>query len=132
MTPLLIDSNIVIGLLSDDVRFAPMLDEADAVLVSPIVIGEVLAGFDGSTRRGRAQMGVFRDFLSAPNLRIVPLTEKTAEVYARVFRSLKSAGTPIPIPDVWIAAQAIEHGAALVTCDAHFNAVDGLELVSHP
>jgi predicted nucleic acid-binding protein len=33
---------------------------------------------------------------------------------------------PIPINDVWIAASCLEHGAALITRDAHFSEIDGL------
>jgi predicted nucleic acid-binding protein len=32
----------------------------------------------------------------------------------------------VPINDVWIAAQAMEHGAELLTSDRHFEQVAGL------
>jgi len=35
----------------------------------------------------------------------------------------------IPINDVWIAATALSVGAPLLTFDAHFNHVHGLDLV---
>ena len=34
------------------------------------------------------------------------------EFYAKVFRSLREAGRPIPINDIWLADQALEHGAS--------------------
>jgi predicted nucleic acid-binding protein len=43
--------------------------------------------------------------------------------------ALKSSpwtGTPIPINDIWIAAQTKEVGAELVAYDAHFGKVAGL------
>ena len=39
---------------------------------------------------------------------------------------MKKDGSPIPINDVWIAAQAMEHGAELLTDDRHFERVAGL------
>ena len=42
--------------------------------------------------------------------------------------SLKQAGTPIPINDVWIASHALEIGAVVVTYDKHFAMVPGLRL----
>ncbi|MGA6925230.1 MAG: PIN domain-containing protein [Desulfosarcina sp.] len=33
---------------------------------------------------------------------------------------------PIPSNDIWIAAQSVEHGAELITCDRHFQHIAGL------
>ena len=41
---------------------------------------------------------------------------------------LRRSGTPIPINDVWIASQAMEAGAQVITYDRHFNKVKGLIL----
>jgi predicted nucleic acid-binding protein len=41
---------------------------------------------------------------------------------------LQTAGTPIPINDVWIAAHATESGSHLMTRDTHFANVAGLLL----
>ena len=35
----------------------------------------------------------------------------------------KAAGRPIPQNGIWIAAAALEHGAAIVTFNRHFRAV---------
>jgi len=42
--------------------------------------------------------------------------------------NLKRKGKPIPTNDMWIAASSLQHGLALFTLDAHYNAVDGLML----
>ena len=42
--------------------------------------------------------------------------------------ALTKAGTPIPIQDIWIAAQAIQTGSILVTYDRHFLRVAGLRI----
>ena len=43
---------------------------------------------------------------------------------------LKKDGNPIPANDVWIAAQAMEHGADLLTSDRHFEKISGLAVTT--
>jgi tRNA(fMet)-specific endonuclease VapC len=43
---------------------------------------------------------------------------------------LQIKGTPIPVNDIWIAAQVIEADAQLVTFDKHFDAISDLSLWS--
>ncbi|MBN1864741.1 MAG: PIN domain-containing protein, partial [Victivallales bacterium] len=37
-------------------------------------------------------------------------------------------GAPVPVNDIWIAAQAIERGAVVVTNDRHFSNIAGLRV----
>jgi predicted nucleic acid-binding protein len=57
---------------------------------------------------------------------VIPVTDSTAEWFAEVKRGLRARGRLIPINDVWIAASCLEHGAVLLSDDAHFDHVDGL------
>lgn len=50
----------------------------------------------------------------------------TADRYSRIAVQLQRKGTPIPTNDIWIAAQTMEHGAELITTDAHFDKISGL------
>lgn len=65
-------------------------------------------------------------FLSQPNVHMPDITRETAEAWKTIRLVLRKNGTPIPINDVWIAAQAMETGSVLVTYDDHFAAVPGL------
>ena len=56
----------------------------------------------------------------------VAVTDSTAEWFAAIKQQLRRKEKPIPINDVWIAASALEHGAVLLSLDAHFEHVDGL------
>jgi tRNA(fMet)-specific endonuclease VapC len=47
-------------------------------------------------------------------------------------QALKAKGTPIPINDVWLAAQSMETGALLATYDRHFDNIDGLRIWTPP
>ena len=58
--------------------------------------------------------------------------ERTAHQYAQVYLALRSRGRPVPTNDLWIAALARQHRMPLLTFDAHFAAVPGLELVLRP
>ncbi len=50
----------------------------------------------------------------------------TAERFALMKDSLRRKGKPIPVNDIWIAAQCMETGSVLLSRDEHFGAVDGL------
>ena len=54
----------------------------------------------------------------------------TAQFYAEILDRLRTAGTPIPTNEVWIAAQAMEQGLRLVSLDRHFASVAGLLLLT--
>lgn len=54
------------------------------------------------------------------------LTSETAHFFSQIYNSLKRKGKPIPINDIWIAAQALEFGCIFCTFDKHFQHIDGL------
>jgi tRNA(fMet)-specific endonuclease VapC len=98
----------------------------DAEWFSQIAMAEIKVGFD-DTWRGRREREALENFKRLPNVVEITLTSATTDLYAKVFRSLRAAGTPIPINDIWLAAQALEHGAVLVSHDQHFKAVANLQ-----
>ena len=102
---------------------------AEAVIISAVVVGELLFGFRVGSReaRNRKQLEVFLD---DPHVEFLPISFTTADRFARIAALLRRKGRPIPTNDVWIAAQAMETGANLVSSDEHFGAVDGLAWVS--
>jgi tRNA(fMet)-specific endonuclease VapC len=78
--------------------------------------------------REREKLALLRKFLGGAKSRILEGTETTAEYFAMLKTQLKKNGTPIPMNDVWIAAQALETGSLLVTFDSHFQVVPGLRV----
>ena len=129
MSRVLIDTCAYSALMAGDGRIADVLSESEAVLLSPIVMGELFDGFLGGTR-DLENRRILRRFRERPRTVMVPVTDATAEWFAHVKRGLRLRGRPIPINDVWIAASCIEHGAMLLSFDSHFDAVDGLR--RHP
>ncbi len=98
---------------------------ADVVFLPTIVMGELEAGFLLGTRTVENRM-VLKEFLQEPFVSILPVTQDVALRYSEIFVSLRKAGTPIPINDVWIAAITVDAGAHLLTFDRDFEHIHGL------
>lgn len=127
MKTVLPDSNIVIDLFNGIRSAASQLTGADRILLSPMVIGEVCAGFSNSAK-DRSRKAVLDDFLSLPYVEVPHVTETTSEYYAGLHRYLKGAGRKIPDNDLWIASQALENAALIVTRDSHFLDIPNLRV----
>ena len=128
MNALLVDTNVLIDVFLGDRDAARTLSAYDRILVCTTVLGEYKAGVDPATKSGREFLGKLEEFLEDPAVRTVGGTENTADYYARVYRTLKANGTPIPQNDIWIASFALEHAATLFSRDTHFAGVPMLKL----
>lgn len=124
-----LDSNVLFGVLSGRLPGA-LLERYDQLLIPSTVVGEFLCGIECDTKRGRQQKEIFDQFVAASSVRMTSVTPVTAEHYAKIFALLKHNGTPIPVNDIWIAASAMEHGAELITNDAHFSLIATLRVKS--
>lgn len=102
-----------------------LVRDADEILMSAVVVGELLFGFRNGTRLEENLVNM-RGFLKRTHVTFVPIRFATARFYGRIAASLKAKGRPIPTNDVWIAAHAFETGAELVSADRDFEAVEGL------
>ena len=125
MRPLLLDTNAYTALMLGDAETLEVLAHADKLLMNSVVLGELLGGFAAGTREANNRT-VLAKFLDSPRVELLAVTAATADTYALVYCSLRRKGQPIPSNDLWIAASALEHGAALLTRDAHFAYVEGL------
>lgn len=129
MKPLLLDTNILIKFLRGDGKIGEVISRYERILVPTIVVGEYKAGIEPETSSGRIQLDALENFLDSSFVRVMAITEEVSDAYARVFRVLKANGTPIPQNDLWIAACAVEAGAAVCSFDNHFSFVPLLECV---
>lgn len=121
----LLDANVIIDHIEGCKHLPETVLKSETMFVSRIAIAEMKAGFD-DTRRGIRAREALELFLRLSNVVEITLTSATTDLYAKVFRSLHAAGRPIPVNDIWLAAQALEHGAVLVSRDRHFEAVANL------
>jgi predicted nucleic acid-binding protein len=92
---------------------------AENICINPIIIGELLSGFAKGTH-GSQNLKQLEMFLDSPRCVILPIIKESAQRYAHIHSTLRKAGTPIPVSDLWIAATAMEHGLTVVTLDKHF------------
>ena len=127
MRPILIDTNAYAAFMRGDREVVEVVAHAERLFLNSIVMGELLGGFAAGNREARNRSELAR-FLESPRVSVLPITADTADSYALVYISLRRKGQPIPANDLWIAASALEHGAGLLSLDAHFGCVDGLRL----
>jgi tRNA(fMet)-specific endonuclease VapC len=120
-----VDTDFFTALLAGDDRVRNELGRSEAVLLSPIVIGELLDGFLGGNRN-KENRDILDRFRSKPKTLCVPITDETSQWFAQIKRQLRAKGKPIPSNDVWIAASCMEHGARLLSFDTHFSCIEGL------
>ena len=124
----LLDSNAYIQLMHGREPVSRIVRDAEKVLLSTVVLGELLYGFRHGSRYEHNARGM-RAFLDNPYVSVVPVGETTADRYSRIAASLRAKDRPIPTNDVWIAAHAMETGTDLVSADRHFEHVDGIAWV---
>jgi predicted nucleic acid-binding protein len=131
---MIFDSCVWVGLAAGQVdRTAVITAAGDApVFTSVISLGELSFGVeacvDPAERALRA--AYLRQVESRPNLKV---SKHTASAFGLLAAAVKRAGrSPRPrYNDLWIAAQAIEHGYALLTLNAgDFEGLPGLRLAT--
>ena len=128
MKRIVIDTNVYSFLLRGRMDIAQFLSTYDTVLVPAVVLGELEAGFRKGSRYEQNKTAL-KKFLSVSSVRALDVTSAAAETYGRIYTELQTIGAMIPINDVWIAAQAMSENAQLVTFDAHFRKINGLDLI---
>ena len=84
----------------------------------------------GERKSGRAAANVQRvDELAAQNA-VLNCDLETAQHYAIIREALRAKGRSLPENDLWIAALALQHNLILVSRDAHFDEIEGLNVVA--
>ena len=115
-----LDTNRYVDLCKGLEETLAVLQEATAVMMPFVVLGELRAGF-AHGRRPVENERVLRRFLAADGVRVLFPDDQTTHHYASVFRQLRHQGTPIPTNDMWLAALTLQHNLALHARDKHFD-----------
>ena len=100
---------------------------ADRLAIPGIVLGEHYFGVRQSRHRRRYEDWLHRYL---PLTEIVAVTQATAGIYADIRLELKQSGNPIPSNDAWVAALARQHAFPVLSNDAHFDVVEGIERIA--
>jgi predicted nucleic acid-binding protein len=127
MRSIALDTNAYTAFKRGNEQIVLVLQHAPAIILSVTVLGELLGGFAAGQRESRNR-NELTQFINSPRVKIVSATAATADLYALVYVALRRKGQPIPTNDLWIAASCMEHGAALLSLDAHFQSIDGLRV----
>ena len=115
-----LDTNRYVDLCKGLTETLALLEEAEAILLPFVVLGELRAGF-AYGRRTAENERTLRGFLLKDGVRVLFADDHTTHQYAAVFRQLRKQGTPIPTNDMWLAALVLQHNLALHARDRHFD-----------
>jgi tRNA(fMet)-specific endonuclease VapC len=124
---LALDSNAYVAYQSGDASAVRLVDTASRRILPAPVLGELYFGALNSARAAQ-NVALLEQFATTCELAVADAA--VCLRYGRVRLSLRAAGTPIPINDLWIAAICLELDVPLLTRDAHFSHVPGLSLRS--
>jgi len=125
MRPILLDTNAYAAFKRNDTAIIEIIQHAELICISPIVIGELIAGFDGGNK-AKQNKNELQKFLESPRIITYPITLDTSHFFSQIYCALKNRGKPIPTNDMWIASQALEYGCVVCTYDKHFGFIEGL------
>jgi tRNA(fMet)-specific endonuclease VapC len=123
----LLDTNIISGLIKGDLSIADKLDQSENACIPVIAIGELYYGAEYSAHITKNLNNV-RKIIE--QYTILFIDNSTAAVYGAIKGELRRRGTPIPENDIWIAAIAKQHQLNLVTRDKHFSHVENLAILN--
>lgn len=122
MSRLTLDTSAYSAFMRGHTELRTALEGAEQIHISPVVLGELYAGFQGGSRRRQNERKLLL-FLSSPGVSITAIDDETAVAYAEILNFLRNTGTPIPTNDIWIAAGAMQHGLRVLTTDVHYKRV---------
>ena len=115
-----LDINRYVDLCKGVGETVTLLEEAEAVVVPFVVLGELRAGFANGRRQAENERTLRRFFLK-DGVEVLFADDQTTHHYAAVFLQLRKQGTPIPTNDIWLAALVLQHNLVLHARDRHFD-----------
>ena len=121
----LLDTNILIGILAKDEAILSRLVETEVVFLPSIALGELYFGAFINKSAHPDDNAERIDRLAASTA-ILYCDGTTALHYGRIKTGLRAKGRPISENDIWIAANAQQHGLTVVSRDLHFREIENL------
>ena len=121
-----LDTSIVIAVFRKDAAAERLVSGGAQTFLPVPALGELYTVVPRSSHPdlALAQLRAFVD-----TLRVVDCDAETARIYGGIRHSLLTKGRPIPENDIWIAAICLDLNVPLLTRDAHFDQVPGLQVV---
>ena len=124
---MILDTNAVSAWAEGLATVESALRSANQLVVASVVLGEYYFGIRRTRHRAR-----YEEWLRAylPFSQIAAVTSATASECAEFRMELRRTGKPIPLNDVWIAALARQHSLPVLSNDAHFDVVPGVQRIA--
>jgi len=120
---LILDTNALSAYLGGSPEVAELISDARVLAIPVIVAGEFTFGIAQSRHRHAYERSLQR---MLDRCEVLSIEVETTRHYAAIRLELKLAGKPIPANDLWIAALSRQHAMPVITRDAHFESVPGL------
>ncbi len=123
---MILDTNAISAWALNDAGLLGVLRGDRPWYLPSIALGEFRYGVLKSTKR--AELEAWLEQVEAACEVLAP-DASTARDYAELRRDTSEARGKIPYHDLWIAALARQHGLAVVTRDAHFDHIPGVQRI---
>ena len=121
----LLDTNITIAFLEGESSIVDRVMQAERVLLSSTIVGEL---YYGAFKSGRVESNVERVEVLIGRIPVLGCDRNTSKVYGQIKNQLRKKGRPLPENDIWIAAIARQYDLTLVSRDRHFHEIENLKL----
>jgi predicted nucleic acid-binding protein len=125
----MLDTNAYIAFKQGNADVLAILQHADEIGLSAIVLGELVAGFAAGTKTNQ-NLQELNVFIENPRVVVYEINHDTAAYYAKIYAGLRKKGKPIPTNDLWIAASVLQRGCKLCSFDSHFSLIDNLMIAN--
>ena len=120
------DTSVFIGL--EGRRFDPTQFAEFEWGISAVTLGELRLGVL-QARDPEAASRRLSTYQLAQRFEALVVDEAVADAWALLVSRLRALGRKAPINDSWIAATAISHGIPIVTQDADYDQMPGVEVI---
>lgn len=121
---MILDANALSAFVDGDAGVGAILRTQARAAIPVIVLGEFRYGIAESRHRK-----AYESWLDSQlrNFDVLAITDQTTIAYAALRVALKRSGQPIPANDAWIAALCLQHRLPILSRDAHFDVVAGVQ-----
>jgi len=97
--------------------------------LAAFTVAELWHGLERASGTHKARRQTYIETVLA-TFPVIPYTDLTARIHARLWASLESSGKMIGYHDLIVAATAVERGSAVATFNIrHFSVVKGLKVI---
>ena len=128
---IILDTSIFITLFKEKESLQTIFDTLpdEEIALSVISIAEIELGFSlFQSVKKRAQINEFWNYIVNYKIKVIPVTEEIAKIYAKIQSQLMRTGVKLSHFDALIAATAAERDFLLVSKDIDFKRVKNLKL----